>query len=73
MTLPPAVLSAIGADTGTDLTLTVRDGALIATPVAKQKRRYTLAELLDGAEHLPALYAETAGALEGPPVGNEIG
>lgn len=73
VTLPPAVLSAIGADTGTDLTLAVQDGALIATPVAKRRRRYTLAELLDGAEHLPALYADTAGALEGPPVGNEIG
>ncbi|MCJ2093629.1 PbsX family transcriptional regulator [Methylobacterium sp. J-072] len=73
MTLPPAVLAAIGADTGTDLTLAVQDGTLVATPVAKRKRRYTLAELLEGAEHLPALYADTAKALEGPPVGDEIG
>ena len=73
MTLPPALLAAIGADTGTAIALAVEDGRLVATPVAHRKRRYTLAELLDGAEHLPALYADTAGALDGPPVGHEIG
>ncbi len=76
VTLPPALLASIGADAGTALTLSVKEGALVATPVvdsAERPRRYALAELLEGAEHLPALYAETSGALGGPPVGDEIG
>ncbi|MCJ2122830.1 PbsX family transcriptional regulator [Methylobacterium sp. J-077] len=63
MTLHPAILAAIGAGTGTTLTLAVKDGSLVATAIPAPKRRYTLAELLEGAEHLPALYADTAGAL----------
>ena len=74
MTLPPALLALLGADAGTALALAVKGGALVATPVvAPARRRYTLAELLEGAEHLPALYAGTAGALDGPAFGGEIG
>lgn len=75
VTLPSSLLDRIGADVGTPLALDVRDGAIVATPVSEsaRRRRYTLAELLEGAEHLPDLYARTAAALEGPSVGDEIG
>lgn len=35
-------------------------------------RRYTLSELLEGADALPELYAGTEGCLDGPPVGREV-
>ena len=77
VTLPVALLERIGADLGTSLALDVKDGAIVATPVAEpgpaRRRRYGLDELLIGAEHLPELYAGVSGALDGDPVGNEIG
>lgn len=81
VTLPAALLTQIGADAGTALALDVEDGVLVAKPVAKPvaepapaaPRRYTLAELLQGAEHLPELYHGVAGALDGASVGDEIG
>jgi antitoxin ChpS len=77
LTLPPSILARVGADTGAAFALDVRDGAIIATPVpeaaATPSRRYTLAELLVGSEHLPEIYTGVAGALDGGPVGNEIG
>ena len=36
-------------------------------------RRYSLADLLQGAETLPGLYEGTEGCLDGPPVGREAG
>ncbi|GJE70543.1 hypothetical protein [Methylorubrum podarium] len=41
-------------------------------PAAKP-RRFTLAELLVGAEHLPKLHAALKGALDGPSIGAELG
>lgn len=80
MTIPPAVLASLGADEGTELVIDVKGGKLVAEPVAPElepapvpRRRYTLDELLQGAEYLPALYASVSGALNGEPVGNEIG
>ncbi len=77
VTLPSAMLTEIGADTGTALALHVSGGTIVATPVSEPKslsrRRYTLGELLAGAERLPQLYADVAGALDGDPVGHEIG
>lgn len=80
MTIPPAVLASLGADEGTELVVDVKGGKLVAEPVAHEpapapdpRRRYTLDELLQGAEHLPALYASVSSALDGEPVGNEIG
>lgn len=77
VTLPPALLARIGADAGTSLALDVKGGAIVAKPVADapapRRRRYTLSELLVGAEHLPDLYRSVEGALDGDPVGNEIG
>ncbi len=77
VTLPAALLARIGADTGTTLAVEVEDGALIAKPVPEPsnagRRRYTLDELLIGAEQLPDLYRAMQGALEGGPDGDEIG
>ncbi|KQT93201.1 PbsX family transcriptional regulator [Methylobacterium sp. Leaf469] len=77
ITLPPTILAQVGADTGAAFALSVRDGAIVATPVpdvaAALPRRYTLDELLVGVEHLPEVYAGVAGALDGEPVGNEAG
>lgn len=77
VTLPAALLERIGAGVGTSLALAVKDGAIVAKPVVEtgepRRRRYTLDELLAGAESLPDLYAGVAGALDGDPVGHEIG
>lgn len=77
VTLPSALLERIGADLGSSLSLDVKDGAIVAKPVVEanteRRRRYGLDELLIGAEHLPDLYASVSGALDGDPVGNEIG
>lgn len=77
ITLPPAILAQVGADTGAAFAFSVHDGAIVATPVpdtvAAPKRRYTLEELLVGAEHLPEIQAGVSGALDGNPVGREIG
>jgi antitoxin ChpS len=74
VTLPSSLLDRIGADVGTSLALDGRDGAIVATPVSEPaRRRYTLDELPEGAEHLLDLDARTAGALDDPSVGDEIG
>lgn len=78
MTIPPVLLASLGADEGTELAVDVKGGKLVAEPIAAEpapaaRRRYTLSELLQGAEHLPEIYASVAGALDGEPVGHEIG
>ncbi len=77
VTLPSALLARIGADAGTSLSLDVEGGAIVAKPVPEAppppRRRYTLSELLVGAEHLPDLYRDVEGALDGDPIGHEIG
>lgn len=77
VTLPAALLDRIGAGVGTSLALSVMNGAIVAKPVVEldepRRRRYTLDELLAGAENLPDLYAGVTGALEGGPLGHEIG
>ncbi len=52
-----------------------REAARSAKPVDRsaKRRRFTLSELLQGAEQLPVLYAGVRGALDGPPVGAERG
>ncbi|TGD99821.1 AbrB/MazE/SpoVT family DNA-binding domain-containing protein [Methylobacterium nonmethylotrophicum] len=77
VTLPSELLESIGAGVATALALDVKDGAIVAVPIAEparqRSRRYTLAELLVGAEHLPEIYEGIAGALDGDPVGRELG
>jgi antitoxin ChpS len=77
VTLPSELLDSIGASVGTALALEVKDGAIVAVPIPepapRKSRRYTLAELLLGAEHLPEIYEGVAGSLNGDPVGRELG
>ena len=72
MTIPPALLKLLEVEIGTEVSLSVADGGLVARPVAKSRKRYTLGELLKGAEAMAELNAETAWAREGDPVGREL-
>ncbi|PSJ58421.1 AbrB/MazE/SpoVT family DNA-binding domain-containing protein [Kumtagia ephedrae] len=72
ITIPPALLKLMDLDVGAQVSLTVSDGDLIARPVKPSRKRYSLAELLQGSEALTELNAETEWAREGGPVGREI-
>lgn len=69
--IPPALLKMLGVDVGAELTLVVDKGALVATPL-KPKKKYTLAELLEGSDEMIELSRQAAGWDTGAPVGNEI-
>jgi len=69
--VPPALLKMLGAEVGTELTLAVSNGSLVATP-RKQKKRYTLAELLEGADEVAALSEEAKAWQGGTRTGNEV-
>ena len=72
VTIPPAVLKLMQTQVGDQLSLVVADGALVARPVQKTRKRYTLGELLRESDKLQKLSSETA-PLDGDPVGREIG
>ncbi|MBS3649885.1 PbsX family transcriptional regulator [Pseudaminobacter sp. 19-2017] len=72
ITIPPALLKMMNLDVGGQVSLTVTEGELVARPISSVRRRYSLEELLQGAEALSELNAETAWAREGEPVGREI-
>ena len=72
ITIPPALLKLMDVDVGAQVTLSVAEGELTARPVRQGKKRYSLAELLEGAEAMKRLNAETEWAREGDPVGREI-
>ncbi|PDS78509.1 PbsX family transcriptional regulator [Rhizobium sp. L43] len=69
--IPPALLKMLGVEVGAELTLVVSNGALVATPTVA-KKRYTLAELLEGADEMSALNKQAAAWNVSPPVGNEV-
>ncbi|MBB3394970.1 MULTISPECIES: PbsX family transcriptional regulator [unclassified Rhizobium] len=69
--IPPALLKMLGVEVGAELTLVVNNGALVATPT-KTKKRYTLAELLEGADEMAALNKKAASWNASSPVGNEV-
>lgn len=69
--IPPALLKMLGVDVGAELTLVVDNGTLVATPL-KPKKKYTLAELLEGSDEMIALSRRAAGWDTGAPVGNQI-
>ncbi len=74
--IPPHFLMEMGIQAGGDIEVSLVDGKLVAEPKIRpipRRRRYTLAELLEGSEHLPELYAGTRGALDGASVGREMG
>ncbi|SNB77344.1 MULTISPECIES: AbrB/MazE/SpoVT family DNA-binding domain-containing protein [unclassified Agrobacterium] len=71
MTIPPALLKMLGLEIGEQLTLEVDNGALVASPVRQEKKRFTLAELLEGADEVATLNASAREWDEAPPVGKE--
>jgi len=74
ITLPPTLLKLLHLEVGAQLELNVVDGELIARPVTPTPRkRFSLAELLEGSEEMSELNALTASAREGDPVGRELG
>lgn len=74
MTIPPTLLKLLHLEVGAQLELNVVDGELIARPVVQPvRKRYTLAQLLEGSDAIAELNAETAWAREGDPVGRELG
>jgi antitoxin ChpS len=64
ITIPPALLKILDLDVGAQLSLSVDNGELIARPVQPVKKRYTLAELLEGSEELKALDKDREAWLE---------
>ncbi|MDH1258999.1 MULTISPECIES: PbsX family transcriptional regulator [Pseudomonas] len=74
ITIPPTLLKLLHLEVGAQLELNVVDGELIARPaVADTRKRYSLSELLEGAEELQKLNAQTSETLEGDSVGRELG
>ena len=73
VTIPPALLKLMEAGVGTEVSLSVADGELIARPVRLSKKRYSLAELLEGAEAIAELNAQVEWARDGGPMGRELG
>ena len=75
VTIPPSVLKSLDLKIGAELRMNVRNGALVIVPAQPPKRkRYTLAQLLEGAtpNAVKALKLETAWAREGGAVGREL-
>jgi len=69
--IPPALLKMLGVEVGAELTLVVNNGSLVATP-KQGKKRYTMAEMLEGANELVVLNKEAASWNVSAPVGNEV-
>lgn len=75
VTIPPSVLKSLDLKIGAELQMDVRNGALVIVPARPSRRkRYTLAQLLEGAtpKTVKALNDETAWAREGSAVGREL-
>ena len=72
MTIPPALLRLMDIDIGTLVTLTVEDRKLVAKPQAAARKRYSLKELLKGAEAVKQFNVDVAWSRDGDPVGHEI-
>ncbi|SMH56075.1 AbrB/MazE/SpoVT family DNA-binding domain-containing protein [Mesorhizobium australicum] len=72
VTIPPALLKLMDVEVGSQLSLSVTDGELIARPVRGARKRYSLGELLEGADAMAELNAQTEWAREGDSVGREL-
>ena len=72
ITIPPALLKLMNLDVGAEVELSVEHGKLLAQPAAQRRKRYSMAELLEGSASMERLNAEVAWAREGDPVGHEI-
>jgi antitoxin ChpS len=72
ITIPPALLKLLELEIGAQISLSVSEGELIARPVTRSRKRYSLKELLQGSEQFADLNAATEWAREGDAVGREI-
>jgi len=75
ITIPPDVLRKLHIGVGATLSIEFVEGAVTLRPVTRNSRkRYTLAELLQGVtpEVMTALNEDTAWAREGEAVGREL-
>lgn len=74
MTLPADILKMLHLQVGSVLNLEVRDNALTVTAAGRARRRYSLAELLDGIppEETSEMNAATEWFRAGEPVGREL-
>lgn len=75
ITIPPDVLRTLHIGVGAMLSIEFVEGAVTLRPVTRNSRkRYTLAELLQGVtpEVMTALKEDTAWAREGEAVGREL-
>jgi antitoxin ChpS len=72
MTIPPALLKLMQVEVGSEVSLTVVEGDLVARPAKAARKRYSLQELLQGADAMTDLNAETAWARDGEAIGREI-
>jgi antitoxin ChpS len=75
VTIPPSVLKSLDLKVGAELRMDVRNGTLVIVPARPPRRkRYTLAQLLDGAtpRAIKALHAATAWSREDGAVGREL-
>ncbi|WP_245280783.1 PbsX family transcriptional regulator [Rhizobium sp. AAP116] len=70
--IPTALLRRLNVEQHDLLTLDVEDGVLVGRPVARPIRRYTLAELLVGADQLAQLNASVREHMDSPLVGREL-
>lgn len=72
LSIPSALLRRLNMEPHDLLTLDVQDGVLIGRPFDRPIRRYTLAELLVGADQLAQLNASVREHMDGPPVVREL-
>jgi antitoxin ChpS len=74
ITIPPSVLKSMHLSVGMQIDMDLRDGALVLQPSSPKRKRYTIAQLLEGAtpKLAKALVDDTAWAREGSPVGREL-
>ncbi len=72
MTIPPVLLKLMQIDIGGQLSLSVDGGELIARPISAAKKRYSLAQLLEGSEAMAELNVQTASSRDGESVGREL-
>ncbi|MDH4440667.1 MAG: PbsX family transcriptional regulator [Rhizobium sp.] len=72
LSIPSALLRRLNVEPHDLLTLDVQDGVLIGRPVGRPSRRYTLAELLVGADELAQLNASVREQMDWPSAGCEL-
>lgn len=72
LSIPSAMLQRLNVEPGDLLALDVQDGALIGRPVDRPIRRYTLAELLVGADQLAQLNTSVQEHMDWPVAGREL-